>query len=345
MEQITLYYRQGSSDKVYQASIEPRGDKCLVNFAYGRRGSTLQAGTKTPTAVSYDAAKAIYEKLISEKMAKGYTSGQNGTPYQHTDREAQVSGIECQLLNAIDESEVARLVNNSAFAMQEKYDGKRTLVRQLITGTDGINRKGLIVSLPVSVADEVRSLPETFVLNGESIGELFMAFDLLLLNGNDLRHRPFGDRYQALAHLVGGRPLNHIKLAETQFDATSKAAMLERLKAEGKEGVVFKKISAPYVAGRPATGGDQLKRKFYESASFIVGKVNGKRSVLLRLLDGDRLADAGNVTIPANQQMRPSVPWSKFVISTPSNNPAPSISRCTWGPETTPLPPTARSGS
>ena len=30
----TLYYREGSSDKVYQASIEPQGEGFIVNFAY-----------------------------------------------------------------------------------------------------------------------------------------------------------------------------------------------------------------------------------------------------------------------------------------------------------------------
>src|ERR1700753_1634696 len=37
MEQITLYYRQGSSDKVYQASIAQRDGGYVVEFAYGRR--------------------------------------------------------------------------------------------------------------------------------------------------------------------------------------------------------------------------------------------------------------------------------------------------------------------
>jgi len=38
MEQITLYYRQGSSDKVYQAGIVPQVGGHVVQFAYGRRG-------------------------------------------------------------------------------------------------------------------------------------------------------------------------------------------------------------------------------------------------------------------------------------------------------------------
>ena len=78
-ERMTLYYREGSSDKVYQASIEPRGELFIVNFAFGRRGSALQTGTKTPEPVDYDSAKKIYDKLVQEKKAKGYTEGPDGT--------------------------------------------------------------------------------------------------------------------------------------------------------------------------------------------------------------------------------------------------------------------------
>ena len=44
LERTPLYYREGSSDTVYQAAIEPRGDLFVVNFACDRRGSTLSTG-------------------------------------------------------------------------------------------------------------------------------------------------------------------------------------------------------------------------------------------------------------------------------------------------------------
>jgi hypothetical protein len=72
---ITLYYREGSSDKVYQASIEPQAEGFVVNIAYGRRGSTMTTGTKTQTPVDYDTAKNIYGRLIREKMAKKFRLG------------------------------------------------------------------------------------------------------------------------------------------------------------------------------------------------------------------------------------------------------------------------------
>ena len=79
-----------------------------------------------------------------------------------------------------------------------------------------------------------------------------------------------------------------------------KTALLNKLRREKREGIVFKKLSSPYTTGRPASGGDNLKHKFYATASFIVGKVNGKRSVSLKLLNGKSFVEAGNVTIPPN---------------------------------------------
>jgi predicted DNA-binding WGR domain protein len=79
-ERITLYYREGSSDKVYQAALETQGEGFVVNIAYGRRGSTLQTGTKTAAPMEYDSAKRTYDKLVGEKKAKGYTEGPDGSP-------------------------------------------------------------------------------------------------------------------------------------------------------------------------------------------------------------------------------------------------------------------------
>jgi bifunctional non-homologous end joining protein LigD len=128
MEQITLYYRHGGSDKIYQARIEPKDAGYVVNFAYGRRGATLQTGTKTAAAVDYDAAKAIYNKLVNEKTAKGCTPGEDGTPYQHTDK--TTTGIQCQLLNPVDEDQAEQLLDDPNYWMQEKMDGRRLLIRK-----------------------------------------------------------------------------------------------------------------------------------------------------------------------------------------------------------------------
>jgi len=71
----TLYYRDERSDKIYRIAIEPRDGGYVVNFAYGRRGSTLNTGTKTSSPVYFDAARMIYDKLVKEKMARIYPRG------------------------------------------------------------------------------------------------------------------------------------------------------------------------------------------------------------------------------------------------------------------------------
>ena len=301
MEQTTLYYRQGSSDKVYQASIDPRDGGYVVNFAYGRRGTTLQTGTKTATAVNYDAAKGIYDKLIKEKSAKGYTPGENGTPYQHTDKRS--TGINCQLLNPISEGEVGRLIVDPAYWMQEKWDGRRLLIRKDGDSITGINRLGLAVALPAPLAATVNKCPVDLIIDGEAIGDMLCAFDALLIEDEEIGGLRYGERYLRLMNLLGSFDHPNIHLVETAFTGKQKREMFDQLKEAGREGVVFKHTDAPYIAGRPASGGSQLKYKFCETASFIVGKVNGKRSVGLLLFNGEKITGAGNVTIPPNHDI------------------------------------------
>ena len=304
MEQITLYFRQGSSDKIYQAAIEPRDGGYVVNFAYGRRGTTLQTGTKTQSPVNYAAAKAIYDKLVREKTAKGYTPGENGTPYQHSDKRG--SGILPQLLNAIDEAQLAALLADNTHVMQEKFDGRRLLIQKKGNTVTGINKLGLVVGLPSIIIEELQVSDQDFVLDGEIIGEEYHVFDLLSTDGGDFRGKPYRERYLELMDVMAAFCHLHISLVESAPTSFQKGALFDHLKARGREGVVFKRLDAAYTPGRPNSGGTQFKYKFCESASFIVTKANGKRSVALCLYDGEKVVPVGNVTIPPNHEI-PSV--------------------------------------
>lgn len=302
MKSITLYFRQGSSDKVYQASIEPKGDGYVVNFAYGRRGSALTAGTKTNAPVSLVEARRLYDKLVAEKTAKGYTPGESGTPYQHTDKAEQFSGILPQLLNPIGADAAAILATDQAWCVQEKFDGRRMLIRKHAHGIDGINRKGLIVALPEPVAQAAAELPGTFIFDGECLGDSLVVFDVLEFAGTDYRGLPYRNRLLLLMQIVPGDG-PHLRSPETALDAAHKSEFIKRMRNEGKEGVVFKNLTGAYLPGRPHTGGDALKLKFVETASFVVSHFNAKRSVSLKLLNSGEWIGAGNVTIPDNHEI------------------------------------------
>ena len=302
-ESITLYYRKGTSDKVYQVSLEQESAGWVVNYAYGRRGSAMRPGTKTRSTLEYVEAKRIYDRVVGEQLSQGYSPGEGGVPFQATVREERRTGITPQLLNPIESHEVSAFILNRRFVLQEKFDGRRTLIRLLNGTVEGINRTGLVAALPESLAQAVASSDATSViLDGELLGDAFVAFDLLELDGKDLR----GSTYELrLALLSGIAKLfgSDIRLVETAVTVAEKRKLYDRLVEEGSEGVVFKELDAAYVSGRPASGGSQRKYKFCETASFVVGTINNQRSVALCLYRDGKLVPAGNVTIPPNAEI------------------------------------------
>jgi bifunctional non-homologous end joining protein LigD len=302
-ENITLYFKENGSDKVYQARLEQKGNGWVVNFAFGRRGTTLQTGAKTTLPVAFEKAKAIYDKLVREKIGKGYTPGADGTPYKQTGKEQCDTGLRCQLLNTVAEDQLNKLLDDNEHWLQEKKDGRRMLVRKEGADIDGINRSGLSAGLPASIIRAAKALPGPFVIDGECVGDKLFAFDLLSFNGEDLRPLPYAERLRRLnAVLRGNSPA--IEIVETATTPANKRILFERFKAEKREGIVLKHCGAPYTAGRPNSGGSQLKFKFVATASFIVAKVNDKRSVALELFANRKeRVSAGNVTIPPNAEI------------------------------------------
>jgi len=301
MKSTTLYYREGSSDKVYRAAIEPKGQLFIVTFAYGRRGTTLQAGVKTPNPVNLPEAERIFERLVREKMSKGYTLGESGTPYEQSEKAGVVSGILPQLLNPIDEDEALGLAKSPLWCLQEKIDGRRLLIKKEGATIQGINRNGLFTGFPNSIAEVLRETDDDFILDGECVGETFHAFDLLSWNGESWTKRGYGRRIQGLIALLGGYVGDYIVIVETVFEEEQKLATLKGLEECGAEGVVLKLRSAEYTPGRPASCGPALKYKFTTTGSFIVARVNECRSVSVKLYDED--STLGNVAIPPNHSV------------------------------------------
>lgn len=137
-------------------------------------------------------------------------------------------------------------------------------------------------------------------LDGECIGDVFHAFDLLVLNQEDLRPNPYRVRLTELMNLLASAQHRFIKYANTALSILEKTGMYQQLQREQQEGVVFKRLNAPYAPGRPSSGGPQLKYKFYSTVSYVVAKINSKRSVEVRLWGAEDWATCGNVTIPSN---------------------------------------------
>jgi len=93
----------------------------------------------------------------------------------------------------------------------------------------------------------------------------YVAFDLLFLDGRDLRGEPLTVRKRALARLLGGRR-GRLRYSE-HFDAPGRE-VYDRACAMHLEGIVSKRKQAPYTSGR---GQAWLKVKCTERQEFVIG--------------------------------------------------------------------------
>lgn len=79
VKQTVLFFKEGNSDKIYEIDLCDTGhDTYVVNFRYGKRGTQLKEGSKTPVPVSLKEAQKIFDAVESEKMGKGYTTDASG---------------------------------------------------------------------------------------------------------------------------------------------------------------------------------------------------------------------------------------------------------------------------
>jgi bifunctional non-homologous end joining protein LigD len=299
MKTASLYFKEGSSDKVYFATVEPKGDKFVVNFQYGRRGGSMTTGSKTSSPVGMDEAVKVWTKLVDSKLAKGYRHMTSDGPgvIPQADLPDTPTEIQCVLLNPVEEDEFERLLDDPNWAAQPKFDGVRFMLGRKDGKVYALNRKGKSVSVPTNIAVAALTVDTDgdFLIDGELVGELLYAFDVLELEGKCRRELPVETRHALLSEF-SHKSICVAPLAQGIY----KRYLYEALKKEGGEGVVFKKLGAKYNVGRPASGGNYLKFKFYSTASCVVSKVNQKRSVSLKMGCG---TEVGNVTIPANHDV------------------------------------------
>ncbi len=306
---VALFYTAGSSDKEYRVEIRSAGSGTWLTLAFnGRRGGTLVEQKKTKQPVDYSTAYAIYAQVIAQKTRKGYVEDTSGTIYQdlQSTGDRKFSGFVPQLLNSIRQPiALASAIADDKMLAQEKHDGERRPIRfgfASKNAVEGINKEGLVAGLTAGVEADVRSLGvERVHLDGEIMGERYVAFDLLHIDKADLRTEPYALRLAKLESLLSGRNLKNIECVKTAFTSKDKRALLDNLRAHNGEGIVFKDAAAPYTPGRPASGGAQLKFKFTEQCTVVVtGHTAKKRSVAMSALtdEGNDLVKVGNVSIP-----------------------------------------------
>lgn len=296
-EKTSLYSREGGADKQYTVWLEEQAAGFTVQFQFGPRGGTVQGGTKTKAPVSQEEARKIYEKVLKEKRAKGYSEGEDAPSFSQTEG-AKDSGLRPMLLTDASSEDPETYLADPSWGAQQKMNGKRIMIRTTAGGVVGSNRRGLECPIPEIVRTELAYGDAD--LDGEMIGDVYHAFDLLQMGDRDFRQEPYSERH---AELDSWRPtLKHFKTVPLVIGEKAKRALYEKLQADHQEGIVFKKLAGVYLPGKVENlkKSVAVKVKFYTEGSFLVLDWNkGTSSVQVAALDGKKTISVGNVTVAA----------------------------------------------
>jgi len=155
---------------------------------------------------------------------------------------------------------------------------------------------GEIVALDHNGAPEFSAL-QAAISDGKTDNLIFFAFDLLFADGEDIRRVPLGERKERLKKLLEARAkgkskvIRYVEHFETGGDAILQSACKLSL-----EGIVSKKLDAPYRSGRSE---NWTKAKCRAGHEVVLGgwkTTNGKfRSLMAGVNRDDHLAFVGMV--------------------------------------------------
>jgi ATP-dependent DNA ligase len=209
------------------------------------------------------------------------------------------------------------LPSGANWVYEPKWDGFRGLLAHLPQGPQLLSRRRRPFGghYP-ELLDICRRLPPDTVLDGEivafvegtlhfavlqhrlsmderrarvaalSIPVTFVAFDVLRWSGEDLMHRSLRERRQELEMQTPAISAHGVHVTPQTGDRELAASWLSQFLAEGIEGVVAKKVDAPYRPGQR----DWVKVKSVRSVeAVVIGYIGSVEEpvLVLALYDGD----------------------------------------------------------
>jgi bifunctional non-homologous end joining protein LigD len=196
----------------------------------------------------------------------------------------------------------ARLLSRN----EKDFGGKFPEVMDAVSRLDV--RDAIIDGEIVALDEKGRSsfqLLQAFELGQKRPPIFFYAFDLLRLNGADLRDLPVEERKKKLERLLTESPGNIRYSASLGTEARK---ILDQARQLGLEGLIGKRVGSQYETGRRS--GNWIKLKLHHEQEFVIGgytEPEGSRShfgaLLVGTYEGEQLKFAGKVGTGFNEKL------------------------------------------
>jgi bifunctional non-homologous end joining protein LigD len=260
------------------------------------------------------------QSVASGRRMEEIASGQGRRPTPFMTRPKSPDSVMPEAVPAFVAPQLARNVDRppsgEAWAHEVKFDGYRVQLRveqgrariRTRSGLDWTDRFGAVASAAAALPDglfdgEIVALDEdgapsfsalqTALSDGDSDRLVFYVFDLLFEGGCDLRSRPLAQRKLRLQALLEDAP-DSIRYVE-HFLAPGETVLQSACRMH-LEGVVSKRLDAPYRSGRSDTW---LKSKCRAGHEVVIGgytTTNGAfRSLIAGVRKDGRLVHVGRI--------------------------------------------------
>ncbi len=304
--EVRLKNTQPGHNKEYFVKLAQVDGGWLQTSVYGPIGGRKAAGTSMKAPGAFADALKQFNKLVGDKRSKsGYElvsdtwvdAAVAPAPAIQQGVAREDTGLRPMLLDELETERVDCFLADDAYWLQPKRDGERTFVVRDGDTARGAQRQGLAKPLPQEVVDAALSVKTpSFILDGELVGDVLVAFDVLEVAGTNYREFPYAVRLRMLGELLATAQGSGLELIATYRGAEAKRRAFERFEQERIEGVVFKLAVGKYIAGYR---NGNFKVKFWKTASCIITQVNTDRaSVRVGLHDdaGD-MVDVGAISV------------------------------------------------
>ncbi|MDB5393677.1 MAG: ATP-dependent ligase protein [Rhodospirillales bacterium] len=313
------YEREGDADLLLTEDRSVASGRPMVDIAAGKGRppkAFMMPATKRAADAVWNSNRASADNPVAAKASSRNAPAETSVARQNSPKAigTMPDFVPPQLCTL-----VARPPGSAEWAHEIKFDGYRMQLRvangkpvlRTRKGLDWTAKFGAIAqaseSLPDCLIDgEIVALdhngaPDFAALqaalsDGKTDQLAFFVFDLLFANGADLRALPLAERKARLATILDARPKTRPRLRYVEHFRTGGDAVLRSACQMSLEGIVSKRLAAPYQSGR---GDNWTKSKCRAGHEVVIGgwsETNGKfRSLLVGVHRGDHLIYVGRV--------------------------------------------------